>query len=1092
MPAAPLPSNETARLAAVHRLGIMDSGPNDEFDALARVAALVCGTEFALISVIDRDRQWMSACIGMPGLTETPRSIALCSYTILSDEMLEVADLTRDERFSDNPFVTGGPCIRFYAGVPVCMRDGSRVGTICVIDCTPRELNALQRSALRSLATAAAFAMEGWRARAVQAQLTERLGFATTGCGIGIWDWDIVSNRMDWDAMTYQLHGATLGSDVATVDLWYRHIHADDRAAAAKSLKHVLANLNRFHAVFRVVWPDGSIRHIHSAGVVRRDAGGQAVRMLGSNWDVTERVEAQAALRVSEERLRQLLDSLTDHAVSLLDADGNVASWHPAAARINGYDAEEIIGQPLSTFFADQDDTEGTAARALAVATEQGRFQDEGWRVRKGGTRFWARTYLSAVRDAKGELRGFAEVTEDLSEQRLAHEQQKILIEAAPNAMLIIDETGIIALANAQADMIFGYAPGALKGQPSDILLPPDEIERRRLARQGWASQPNLRTLPQYDFNALRKDGSVFPMEALLRPVHTQHGLVTVASLFDATERLNQRRERDAREAAERAAAEAVKQRLEQLARHLGRARDQAQRANEAKSRFLAAISHELRTPLNGILGYAQLLRLEGGLQPHQAEQVDEMLSAGEHLLGMINAVLDLSQIESDRLELQPALIDLAGFAHKCLSVVRPVAAAKSLKLSLTISPDAPLEVVADPTRLRQVLVNLLGNAVKFTASGGADLRVLQAQAAADRIRVEVADTGPGIPDLQRERLFREFTRLETDAAVTIEGAGLGLAITARLVQRMGGQVGYADNPSGGSVFWFELPVGDVSAARSAAVVGQTKATGVAQALRILVVDDVDMNRKIAKAFLALGGHTVECADSGEAAVAAVAAGDFQVVMMDVQMPGIDGLEATPRIRDLPGARGQVLVMAMTAQAFANQIEDCMAAGMNGHVSKPLEHASLLTAVTRAYANRAAASLPHLLLATPEPPLLDETSFRATSEILAPEDMQEYLTILIARGRDLLATLQSPDMSADAQDIALAVHALRGSAGTFGFRRLDTVATEFERIVESGAPGIDKSAMHLIETLRDTLTLLEDLTCQSLGMSKNLSRIPVA
>jgi CheY-like chemotaxis protein/HPt (histidine-containing phosphotransfer) domain-containing protein len=423
---------------------------------------------------------------------------------------------------------------------------------------------------------------------------------------------------------------------------------------------------------------------------------------------------------------------------------------------------------------------------------------------------------------------------------------------------------------------------------------------------------------------------------------------------------------------------------------------------------------------------------------------------------------------------------------------VRPVAAAKSLKLSLTISPDAPLEVVADPTRLRQVLVNLLGNAVKFTASGGADLRVLQAQAAADRIRVEVADTGPGIPDLQRERLFREFTRLETDAAVTIEGAGLGLAITARLVQRMGGQVGYADNPSGGSVFWFELPVGDVSAARSAAVVGQTKATGVAQALRILVVDDVDMNRKIAKAFLALGGHTVECADSGEAAVAAVAAGDFQVVMMDVQMPGIDGLEATRRIRDLPGARGQVLVMAMTAQAFANQIEDCMAAGMNGHVSKPLEHASLLTAVTRAYANRAAASLPHLLLATPEPPLLDETSFRATSEILAPEDMQEYLTILIARGRDLLATLQSPDMSADAQDIALAVHALRGSAGTFGFRRLDTVATEFERIVESGAPGIDKSAMHLIETLRDTLTLLEDLTCQSLGMSKNLSRIPVA
>jgi PAS domain S-box-containing protein len=1095
MPAAPLPSNETARLAAVHRLGMMDSGPNDEFDALARVAALVCGTEFALISVIDSDRQWMSACVGMPGLTETPRSVALCSYTILSDDLLEVADLTLDERFSDNPFVTGGPCIRFYAGMPVCMRDGSRVGTICVIDCTPRALTALQRSALRSLATAAAFAMEGWRARAVQAQLTERLGFATTGCGIGIWDWDIVANRMDWDAMTYQLHGATLGSDVATVDLWYRHIHPDDRATAERSLEHVLANLNRFHAEFRVVWPDGSIRHIHSAGVVRRDASGHAVRMLGSNWDVTARVEAQDALRVSEERLRQLLDSLTDHAVSLLDAAGNVASWHPAAARINGYDAEEIIGQPFSTFFVDQDGTEateGTAARALALATEQGRFQDEGWRVSKNGKRFWARTSLSAVRDAKGELRGFAEVLQDLSEQRLAQEQQKILIEAAPNAMLIVDEAGIIALANAQAEMIFGYAPGTLKGQPSDILLPSDEIERRRLARLSWASQPNLRTLPQYDFNALRKDGSVFPMEALLRPVHTQHGLVTVASLFDATERLNQQRARDAREAAERAAAEAVKQRLEQLARHLGRARDQAQRANEAKSRFLAAISHELRTPLNGILGYAQLLRLEGGLRPHQAEQVDEMLSAGEHLLGMINAVLDLSQIESDRLELQPVLIDIAGFTHKCLSVLRPAAAAKSLKLSLMIAPDAPIELVADPTRLRQVLVNLLGNAVKFTKSGGAELRVLQAQATADRIRVEVADTGPGIPDLQRERLFREFSRLGTDDAVTIEGTGLGLAITARLVQRMGGQVGYSDNPGGGSVFWFELPVGDVSAAASAVVVAQAKVAGLAQALRILVVDDVDMNRKIAKAFLALGGHHVECAESGEAAVKAVSAGDFDVVMMDVQMPGIDGLEATRRIRQLPGPRGQVLVMAMTAQAFANQIDDCMASGMNGHVSKPLEHASLLAAVTQAYANRSATPLPQLPTDKPEPPLLDEMSFRATSQILAPEDVKEYLAILITRGRALLEALESPNLGANANEIALTVHALRGSAGTFGFRRLDTVATEFERIVETVAPGIDDSALHLVKTLRDTLDLLETLTCQGSGVSVDADRMTAA
>jgi signal transduction histidine kinase/CheY-like chemotaxis protein len=404
---------------------------------------------------------------------------------------------------------------------------------------------------------------------------------------------------------------------------------------------------------------------------------------------------------------------------------------------------------------------------------------------------------------------------------------------------------------------------------------------------------------------------------------------------------------------------------LRRLAHRHERAREEAEAANRAKSSFLAGMTHELRTPVNGILGYAQLLRHEGGLTAGQSARVDAMLDAGSYLLDMIHGVLDMSEIETGHAVVRPAAVDPRGVAAACLALIRPVAEAKGLTLSLRAAQEVPSHILADPGRLRQVLLNLLGNAAKFTPSGSIHLRLRLAEDGS-MLRAEVADTGPGVPAAQRGRLFHDFERIESGSAGPTEGAGLGLAISVRLAALMGGRLGHRDNQGGGSVFWLDMPLVACPAAAAqpvaASVAMVPDARQALAAMRVLVVDDNAMNRDIAASFLRAAGHCVTTAAGGAEAVAAAAGEDFDAVLMDVRMAGMDGLEATRRIRALEGGRGQVPVVAMTARAFANQVQECLDAGMDGHLAKPFTPESLTEALGTAAAGRrrqAAAPAPH-------------------------------------------------------------------------------------------------------------------------------------
>jgi signal transduction histidine kinase len=383
------------------------------------------------------------------------------------------------------------------------------------------------------------------------------------------------------------------------------------------------------------------------------------------------------------------------------------------------------------------------------------------------------------------------------------------------------------------------------------------------------------------------------------------------------------------REVAARLAAEA----------ELRAAKEAAEQANQAKTRFIAMMTHELRTPLTGILDYAQLLRIEPGLSVRQDAHVGSMMPAVRHLLETIERVLDFASIETGQMKLNPVEVSVRDLTEGCIAFISPMATARALGLRMVSGHDAPRQIVADPARLRQVLLTLLGNAVKYTDTGSVELRVL-ASTSPGGLRIEIADTGRGVDEASRGRLFRDFERLE--AATLGEGTGLGLAITARIVGLMGGTINHLHNSNGGSVFWLELPKAEPASTPVAVPVqGAASPSG----RRVLLVDDIKINRDIIGAFLDAAGHAVILAEGGQESVRLATEQQFDLILMDVRMPEMDGLEATRRIRTLPAARGRVPILALTAYTFPDQVAQCVDAGMDGHLPKPVDYQTLISAI---------------------------------------------------------------------------------------------------------------------------------------------------
>jgi PAS domain S-box-containing protein len=716
------------------------------------------------------------------------------------------------------------------------------------------------------------------------------------------------------------------------------------------------------------------------------------------------------------------------------DARGVIQIFNVGAEQMLGYTAAEVMNKITP---ADISDPQELIARARTLSAELGTPITPGFEalvfkasrgiediyeltyIRKDGSRFPAVVSVTALRDSPGTIIGYLLIGTDNTARKLVEEEQKksdqrlrdqqfytrSLIESNIDALMTTDPSGIITDVNKQMEALTGCTRDELIGAPfKDYFTDPERAEA------GIKRVLSEKSVTDYELTARARDGKQTVVSYNATTFYDRNR--TLKGVFAA-----------ARDVTERKRVEA----------ELQQARAVAESASRTKSDFLASMSHEIRTPMNSIMGIADLLA-KTALTPEQDKYVQIFRRSGDNLLNLINDILDLSKVEASQLELERTGFSLNDHLEKVVEMVVARANEKGLVLVCEIAPDVPADLVGDPTRLRQVLLNLLGNAIKFTNAGAVSLRVERDLdfTVPTALRFTVSDTGIGIPAEKLGRIFERFTQADSSTTRRFGGSGLGLTICKRLVELMGGRIWVESVVDNGSLFAFAVPFEIWAAANwpVALPVGAGPELPLPP-LRILLAEDSADNCTIAMAYLEDTPYRVEIAETGAIACEMFVAGHYDLVLMDRQMPVMDGLTATRTIRAWEKAnnRPPIPIIALTASALKGDRETCLAAGCTAFLTKPIKQDVLLQAIRE-----------HSAVL---PPSAEEDGPPA------PLSLNQKIAIRIPAylrncRQNVSAMLEGLE-KADFETLTILGHNMSGSGGAFGFQAISDIGAAIEQ-----------------------------------------------